>query len=389
MDQVMEEVHNNDLFRGGALLTLLGSIAYVLKEVPIRIVSRIDRLARYRTTIDETSSGRLYEAFALWYAHNYPGKLRNTIAAFVQDTELNSIESKKRSFSTRYTHKADVTWIWDRLFPMVISKERNKMEHSSYTSERYEEVYMISAFFGKRRILRMINEVKDWYEAYLEERREDIYVNIGRNSGGKYISSYKSFDKIYHQCAASIRADIDEYERRKDFYTSMGIRNKRSFLFWGPGGTGKTSIALAIAGYTKRDIHILNLATLSGDDALNNFITDVTPHSVILLEDIHTWFEKKKQTVSLSGLLNVLDGILSPEDVIIIATANRLGAIDPAFLRTGRMDVVMEIGPASPEWVSKYVSDFYGVEVTINKSLTMSDVQEACLRTKDVLSLSL
>jgi len=736
MDQVIQEVENNDLFRGGALLTILGSIAYYLKEVPIKIAVRIDRLARFKTTIDETSSGRLYEAFALWYALNYPGKLRNTVAAFESDTKHRNIEDKKRKFKTRYTHKADVTWIWNRIFPMVISKERNKMEHASYTSERYEEVYMISAFFGKKRIMRMIEEVKEWYEGYLEERQEDIYVNLGRHNGGKYITSYKGFDKIYHQCAEVIKQDIDEYERRKDFYNAMGIRNKRSYLFWGPPGchaadteilmfdgsikkvqdvcvgdmlmgpdseprtvlelrrgvekmvkitpvkgepfvvnnshilhltpsgestiqgpinmpfyqyaeqtqpfqdrfkltrtgvnfsntpelkippyilglwlgdgtanntslttidqeiediwvdygksigltatihysrnntrvrtitlvsprgqsnhlrdllreyklfenkhvpqeymtasrddrlqllaglidtdghvegggkrmygsgidivqkrkqisdaivfvarslgyaayqkectkgytlnkkygrfegtyyrvsisgdltdipcilerkkavprgqikdvlrtgftyeylpednyygftlnkdhlyltsdftihhnTGKTSLALAIAGYTKRDVHILNLASLTGDEALNNFIADVPPRSLILLEDVHTWFEKKEQTVSLSGLLNVLDGILSPDDVIIVATANRLEAIDSAFLRTGRMDVTMEIGPASPEWVSKFVSNFYGVKVEINKSLTISDVQEACLRTKDVLSLSL
>ncbi len=50
--------------------------------------------------------------------------------------------------------------------------------------------------------------------------------------------------------------------------------------------------------------------------------------------------------VSLSGLLNVLDGFSAPENVIYVMTTNDADAIDPALLRPGRIDYKLFLGPA-------------------------------------------
>jgi chaperone BCS1 len=50
--------------------------------------------------------------------------------------------------------------------------------------------------------------------------------------------------------------------------------------------------------------------------------------------------------VSLSGLLNVLDGFGAPDNVIYIMTTNDADAIDPALLRPGRIDYKLFLGPA-------------------------------------------
>jgi chaperone BCS1 len=50
--------------------------------------------------------------------------------------------------------------------------------------------------------------------------------------------------------------------------------------------------------------------------------------------------------VSLSGLLNVLDGFGAPENVIYVMTTNDADAIDPALLRPGRIDYKLLLGPA-------------------------------------------
>jgi mitochondrial chaperone BCS1 len=48
--------------------------------------------------------------------------------------------------------------------------------------------------------------------------------------------------------------------------------------------------------------------------------------------------------VTLSGLLNVLDGVHAPENVVYVMTTNKVEALDPAFLRPGRIDYRLFMG---------------------------------------------
>jgi len=51
--------------------------------------------------------------------------------------------------------------------------------------------------------------------------------------------------------------------------------------------------------------------------------------------------------VTLSGLLNVLDGFHAPENVVFVMTTNRIEALDPALLRPGRIDYKLYLGEAA------------------------------------------
>jgi len=51
--------------------------------------------------------------------------------------------------------------------------------------------------------------------------------------------------------------------------------------------------------------------------------------------------------VTLSGLLNVLDGFYAPENVLFVMTTNRIEALDPALLRPGRIDYKLYLGKAT------------------------------------------
>jgi len=53
--------------------------------------------------------------------------------------------------------------------------------------------------------------------------------------------------------------------------------------------------------------------------------------------------------VTLSGLLNVLNGFNAPESVLFVMTTNRIGALDPALLRPGRIDYRPYLGEASEQ----------------------------------------
>jgi mitochondrial chaperone BCS1 len=108
------------------------------------------------------------------------------------------------------------------------------------------------------------------------------------------------------------------------------------------------------------------------DRSLMKAINEVPPNSVILFEDIdcmssgktrnapNEWSSKKglaasedkdalaeKLGVTLSGLLNVLDGFSAPEDVLFIMTSNRIETLDAALLRPGRIDYRLYMGEAT------------------------------------------
>jgi chaperone BCS1 len=51
--------------------------------------------------------------------------------------------------------------------------------------------------------------------------------------------------------------------------------------------------------------------------------------------------------VTLSGLLNVLDGFYAPTNVLFMMTTNRIESLDEALLRPGRIDYKLYLGKAS------------------------------------------
>jgi chaperone BCS1 len=54
-------------------------------------------------------------------------------------------------------------------------------------------------------------------------------------------------------------------------------------------------------------------------------------------------------SVTLSGLLNVLDGFSAPENVLFVMTTNHFEVLDPALLRPGRIDYRLYMGEASEQ----------------------------------------
>jgi mitochondrial chaperone BCS1 len=147
----------------------------------------------------------------------------------------------------------------------------------------------------------------------------------------------------------------------------------RGYLFYGPPGTGETSLVSAVAARFGMSIYMITLGDFS-DKSLMKAIQHVPSNSAILFEDIHCmrtgktrpdaetrekqpWPEKSKAEsgpvehlgVTLSGLLNVLDGFHAPENVLFIMTTNHIEALDPALLRPGRIDYRPPMSIASKE----------------------------------------
>ena len=135
--------------------------------------------------------------------------------------------------------------------------------------------------------------------------------------------------------------DIEKFKTSKRRYCELGVPYHRGYLLYGPPGTGKSSLASALAQRFGMSVYAINLNDFN-DRTLMMAINEVPPNSVILFEDIDCmssgkarvapseWSSKKGLTscdgkdevldrlgVTLSGLLNVLDGFSAPENVLM------------------------------------------------------------------------
>ena len=173
----------------------------------------------------------------------------------------------------------------------------------------------------------------------------------------------------------SIVEDITRYlsPATADFYKTNGIPYRRGYLLHGPPGTGKSSLSKALACYFDMSLYCINLGESGiGDSQLRRAFSCLPAKCIVLIEDIDSagiGREKldnnrkspghlgamnqtsgntagqpsrgrygRMKTVTLSGLLNALDGASSSEGRIVIMTSNNPEALDSALIRPGRVD---------------------------------------------------
>jgi mitochondrial chaperone BCS1 len=156
--------------------------------------------------------------------------------------------------------------------------------------------------------------------------------------------------------------DIERFRDSKTRYARLGVPYHRGYLLYGPPGTGKTSLVSALAAHFALPIYCVNLSELN-DRTLVSAINRVPSKAVVLFEDIDCMKSSntreevdvksagrgeaaKVNGVSLSGLLNVLDGFYAPSGVLFVMTTNHIELLDPALLRPGRIDYRLFMGKA-------------------------------------------
>lgn len=234
-------------------------------------------------------------------------------------------------------------------------------------------------------------------EIAIRKRQRKLFTNI--NESGSYGKSNlwshiefnhpATFDTLAMEKSKkeAIINDLHRFRQAKDYYNKIGKPWKRGYLLYGPPGTGKSTMVVAMANLLEYDIYDLELTAVKDNTQLRRLLIETSSRSIIVIEDIDCSLEltgqrssqkkqdkddevkegeeekdavkkkmkeqgeTKKSEVTLSGLLNFIDGIWSAcgEERVIIFTTNHIEKLDPALIRRGRMDMHIQLSYCSFE----------------------------------------
>ncbi|CAO0795821.1 unnamed protein product [Mucor circinelloides] len=165
-----------------------------------------------------------------------------------------------------------------------------------------------------------------------------------------------------------ILKDIQTFRRREHWYSIRGIPYRRGYLLYGPPGTGKTSLVQSVASKVNMNVAIISLSGSMDDEQFNVLLQEVPRNSILVMEDIDHCVIKDPNSendtssakISMSGLLNALDGVVAQEGSMVFMTCNNVSRIQPALLRPGRIDMKMELGYADKTQINKMFWRFMG-----------------------------
>ncbi|RWS26856.1 hypothetical protein B4U80_09197 [Leptotrombidium deliense] len=145
----------------------------------------------------------------------------------------------------------------------------------------------------------------------------------------------------------------------KEKFENLGIQPPKGVLLYGPPGTGKTLLARACAAQTNS-----TFLKLAGPQLVQMFIGDGAKlvrdafalakekaPAIIFIDELDAIGTKRFDSEkagdrevqrTMLELLNQLDGFSSNSDIKVIAATNRVDILDPALLRSGRLDRKIE-----------------------------------------------
>lgn len=146
---------------------------------------------------------------------------------------------------------------------------------------------------------------------------------------------------------------------RPGLYRSLGVRAPKGVILHGPPGTGKTLLSRAVANELRANVMKMPatelIGTYSGETEANlrALFNEAAHHAptLIIIDELDVLATSRNRLASqgdvraTTQLLTLLDGLEQVDGVVVLATTNRIDAIDEAFRRPGRFDEEIYIGP--------------------------------------------
>lgn len=303
------------------------------------------------------SSGAQLNAITRWIEELEPTKFKNRIS--------NPYDYKKKAVNPIL--KGEFIVKLDKATYMFVSA---RAESDKTTSGR---VYVY--VFGRR--------MYKWFRVLSEKAQcvseSNMMYSISAKPGGNGEDSYwtcigstfnpRPMDTLFfdNSIKDKITKHLDDWLLNEDVYKSRGLTFKTGILLYGVAGTGKSSLASAIATYLNCGLISIDAASF-GDLNISEVVESINADNcryVVLIDEIDTIFATRedeaiseKQKAKISKLLALLDSQQSPNNVIFVATTNYVERLDKAVIRKGRFDMSCELGNISKDTAEEMCKSF-------------------------------
>ena len=146
---------------------------------------------------------------------------------------------------------------------------------------------------------------------------------------------------------------------RPGFYRRLGVRPPKGVLLHGPPGTGKTLICkalgheLGVTAYRMSATELVGSVQGETEANLRLLFSRALAHApaLVMIDEFDVISTHRERLASQSDvraasqLLTLMDGLEEVDGLILMATTNRIQAIDPAFRRPGRFEEEIFVGP--------------------------------------------
>jgi chaperone BCS1 len=343
----------NQFAAGGLLLMIIGGVSVYLRAIPATIWDWLVEQTTLMITVKDDDAAFVW--VKEWFLEQ---KFLKRIRRVDLDTEMRN--ERIALIPAPGTH-----WFWYGGRPFLVYFYRT--ENARERIGRLTESLTFRTVGRKRAVVQSF--VDDVVACHIRRMGVQSYL-FTYNDGWDLVEGYapRRLDSVVLEPGEKeyLVEDIGKFRKSKQRYERLGIPYHRGYLFYGPPGTGKTSLASALAAHFGLSIYLFNLGDFN-DRTLISAVNQIATKSVLLFEDIDcmkssqarvpettdatTQDEKKtaaeRNGVTLSGLLNALDGFYAPSNVLYMMTTNRLETLDAALLRPGRIDYRLYLGKAT------------------------------------------
>ena len=177
--------------------------------------------------------------------------------------------------------------------------------------------------------------------------------------------------------------------KNPEAFEKMGIRPVKGILLVGAPGTGKTMLAKAVA--TERES---NFISIKGPELMSKFVGESEKATreifrkarqaapcIIFIDEIDSIAATRDSGSGdsfvteriVDTLLTELDGLSEMKSVVVLAATNRPDMIDPALLRPGRFDKIIEI-PMPDDETRKAIFEVHTKRMPLEKGVKLDDL---------------
>lgn len=370
LDIIINLFKTNLIFAGISASMLTGSVLYLCKAVPKKIFDFIIKQCTISLTVHNSDD-----------AFNWLNEWLSTIKYSKKSRILKLFNMRSDSLQWGFSPGYGTHIFWHKTLVILTRVDESDKSSMSYARKEKFEIRILGR---SQKILRSIIEDA----GVLKDKKDEVDIKIFSGGFWQDLSKKDKRDLstifLKTEQKGSLVKDVDWFFRSKQWYLERGIPYRRGYLLYGLPGTGKSSIVLGLASKFKKTVYYINLNTIPDDNALTMALMTVKTDSIVLIEDIDavSISQNRKQNkppdlsransgqglipgkeepagITLSGLLNATDGLAASENRLLIMTTNHIDKLDPALIRSGRVDQKFYFGPMEEEQVLEMFTAFF------------------------------